>query len=141
MQNLRSFCKKTDSPSKDLTTDLSSSIFLFLPRFWMTIVGPTVLEIIRTQNRNFECVRRETKKEKKKKKKKKRKTRDALLKCYASHRINKIYTKSRWKTEKIRVQIDFSTSMYSWSSNQILIKPAMRFVIFMRSIKHLASSL
>jgi hypothetical protein len=36
----------------------------------MTIIGPAVLEIIRTQNRNFECVRRETKKEKKKKKKK-----------------------------------------------------------------------
>jgi hypothetical protein len=48
-------------------------ILIFLPD-----VTPTVLEIIRTQNRNFECVRRETKKEKKRKK---RKTRDALHKC------------------------------------------------------------
>ncbi len=71
MQNLRSFCEITEGPSKDLKMDFTSSIFVFLPRFWTTIFWPAVLEIIRTQNRNFECVRRETKKKKKKKKKKK----------------------------------------------------------------------
>ena len=70
MQNLRSLCKITEGHSKNLKKELSSSIFVFLPSFWTTIFWHAVLEIIRTQNRNFECVRRETKKEKKKKKKK-----------------------------------------------------------------------
>jgi hypothetical protein len=96
MQNLRGFCKITESPSKDLKTNVSSSIFILSPRFWTTIFWPAVLEITRTQNLKFECVRRETKKKKKKKKKKKRKTRDALLKCYASHRIK--YRVNGWAT-------------------------------------------
>ncbi len=54
-------------------------ILIFLPD-----VTPTVLEIIRTQNRNFECVRRETKKEKKRKKGKLA-TRYINALCFASH--------------------------------------------------------
>ncbi len=33
MQNLRSFCEITEGPSKDLKTDLPSSISVFLSRF------------------------------------------------------------------------------------------------------------
>jgi hypothetical protein len=33
MQNLQDFCKITESPSKDLKTNVSSSIFILSPRF------------------------------------------------------------------------------------------------------------
>ncbi len=72
-------CRRTETPTKDRKTNLSSSISVFSFRVWTTIFWLAILEIITTQNINFWCVRRETKK--KKKKKKKKKTREALHKC------------------------------------------------------------
>jgi hypothetical protein len=60
MQNFRSFCEIMEGPSKDLKIYFTSSMFVFLPRFWTTIFWPVFLEIIRRQNPKFECVRRET---------------------------------------------------------------------------------
>ncbi len=57
-------CKRTETPTKDLKRDLSSSISMFSCRVWTTIFWLSVLEIITTQNTNFWCVRRERKENK-----------------------------------------------------------------------------
>jgi hypothetical protein len=58
----RAPCRRTVAPRKDRKTDLSSSISIVSFRLWTAIFWHSVLEIIATQNINFWCVRRETKK-------------------------------------------------------------------------------
>jgi hypothetical protein len=48
-------CKWTETHTKDLKTDLSSSSSIFSFRVWTTIFWHSVLEIITTQNINFWC--------------------------------------------------------------------------------------
>ena len=55
-------CKRTETPTKDLKTDLSSSISIFSFRVWTNNFWCAVLEFIATQNHNFRCVRKDSKK-------------------------------------------------------------------------------
>ena len=90
-------CKRTGTPKKDRKMDLSSSISIFSCRVWTTMFWLAVLEIITTQNTNFSCVRRETKK-----KKGKRKTREALHKClcFAPHSKKRLNSFLSTESEK-----------------------------------------